>query len=290
MKSCPVCRNQYTDPTLRFCLQDGASLVALEEPQSAVETIAFANPVTVEKIQPTAEMNFFAAPPDDQTRNFQDRERNAPLAAKKSGSRLIWLMVLPIFLFCGALGVGGWFYLAKQKNMVASKTIDDPAVPADARKNAPSEIQKSPAEKSEVTDSINLPPTAPDAETIKREITAAVEAWKNAAQDRNAAEYSGRYHETVDYYDKTLKLADVRGEAQKVFSTYKDIDIALTNLRVAADTDGKRATAVFDKEWDYETDKDLIEGKAHVKLQFQKIGSDWKIVGEKNLKVYYTEN
>ena len=85
-------------------------------------------------------------------------------------------------------------------------------------------------------------------------------------------------------------LAQIRAEAQKVFETYSDIEVTLTNLLVAVDADGTQATAVFDKEWSYETPKDLLESKARAKLRFQKSGAGWKIVSEKYQKIYYMEN
>jgi hypothetical protein len=278
MKSCPVCQTRYTDPTLRFCLQDGAALNGDEPRQSSVETLAFSAPVTIEKIRPTAEMRFDApdAPPA-----FQNPAAGpAPASPRKTPARVAALIALPLALAFGAAGAGGWFYL---KNQRAATAAENPVSPVVAAANSPAAEAPLSVPVAEELGASN--------EELKKEIAAVVESWRAAAEARNAAEFAGKYAETVDYFDQNAAgLAEVRAEAQKIFTAYAEIEIGVTNLRVAADAGGRRATAVFDKEWSYETAAALTEGKAHVKLSLQKFGGDWKIVGEKHLKVYYLEN
>ena len=206
-------------------------------------------------------------------------------------------MVIPaLLLLGGAAGFGGWFYL---KNQTAVQVVD----PAGAA--TPETAQITPSADNTASETVLDDLSAPansnsansnlqnssGAEDLKKEIAATIELWKKAAEARKLSDYLSRYAERVDYFDKTgASAADVRADAQKTFDAYKEIEITLTNLRVAVDADGKQATAVFDKEWSFETDKDLLEGKAHTKLRFQKSGAEWKIVGEKYQKIYYMEN
>lgn len=294
MKQCPLCESQYTDETLRFCLQDGMSLVEGVK-QSAVATVAFSNPVTAEKIMQTEELRVRFR---DQTReNWSEppiAKTVVQTATVKSGSsRAVWITVVPVVLILSAAGALGWFYFGNQN------TVPDKAI-----LSAPNNTERKSAANTTVLSSESLeekpaqalsnsssPGSNADSEQIKKEVADFINSWKELAEARNLAEYTSKYAETVEYYDKPeANIKEIRAEIQKLFSTYSDIDLALSNMRIAVEADGLKATAVFDKEWSYEKDKDLIEGKAHTKLQFQKNGPEWKIVSEKHLKVYYTEN
>ncbi len=62
MKQCPVCRTTYPDPTLRFCLADGAQLI---EDAGEPTLVRHAEPIRVDiagRGQPTQPVNL-AAPP-----------------------------------------------------------------------------------------------------------------------------------------------------------------------------------------------------------------------------------
>jgi ketosteroid isomerase-like protein len=210
---------------------------------------------------------------------------------------MILIAAVPVLLAIVAAGLGGWVYLNGQ-DKTSVRAVD----PSD--NSTPEIVQNTPAantsdstskvvldDMSEQTNSNSEPSSTSGSESVKKEIAEAVELWRKAIEARKVPDYLNKYAEKVDYFDKTgVGTAEIRVEAQKMFETYSDIDITLTNVRVAVDPDGTQATAVFDKEWSYETDKDLLEGKAHTKLRFQKNGRDWKIIGEKYQKIYYMEN
>lgn len=297
MKFCPACRSQYTDATLRFCLQDGAILQDEEVKQSAVETVAFSQPVTAGNILKTEELNLYAPKKDaEKTRAWRPDPPKSALrreeAKNTKSSGKIWLAVFGVLLVVAAgAGFGGWLYLQNQNKRAAEsvKPADD---------SSPEIAQNTPAANNSssnvVLDELNGQTnsnSSSGAEDVKREIAAIIELWKKSAEAKKLPDFLSRYAEKVDYFDKSgASLADVRADAQKIFDAYSEIEITLTNLRVAVDADGTQATAVFDKEWSYETDKDLLESKAHTKLRFQKIGGEWKITGEKYQKIYYMEN
>jgi hypothetical protein len=288
MKHCPACHSQYEDVTLRFCLHDGTPLVG-EIRQSAIETLAFNRAETAEKILQTAEIK----PAEGKTRRWQAYPQNpaqAQAQAKKSGS-FVRLAVLSALLGLVAVGAGVWFFVNERNAVEFSKTnAPEPFEKTLSANTAALSVQRD-TEKTSGEESEIPAETKPEQEALKKEIADFVDSWKKAAEARNLAEYLGKYAGTVDYHDKTAAgIAEVRADAQKIFSSYEEIIIEITNLRVAVDADGSRATTVFDREWDYETNSGLVEGKAHTKLQLQKINGAWKITGEKNLKIYYLED
>lgn len=290
MKYCPACRSQYSDVTLRFCLQDGATLDDGEAKQSTIDTVAFSDPVTAGNLLKTEDLNLYAPKKDlGKTRAWSpEPPKSARRQEEKNGSSAKnWLAVFGVLVALAGAGAGGWFYLQNQNNSPVQAA--NPAEASTPANNTTSKIVLD--DLSAPTNSNSEPSSVSGSEDAKKEIAETVELWRKAAEARKLPDYLNRYAEKVDYFDKTgAGAADVRAEAQKMFDAYSEIEITLTNLRVAVDADNKQATAVFDKEWSFETEKDLLEGKAHTKLRFQKNGKDWKIISEKYQKIYYMEN
>ena len=291
MKSCPKCSNQYSDPTLSFCLQDGTPLVA--QKQSSVDTVSFnLNPVTSEKIFPTQEI---AAAPQFQTearQTYEFRPQPVVMPRRKSRAGLIAASILiPIFLIVAVIGTAGLVFINSRQHQAEEKKAVDVTDEKIEKTKATDTSTSYPGidPKSARPDSAESGPTNVDG--VRKEITAIVNAWKDAAENRKASEYSAMYGEKVDYFDKQgVAQSEVRAEIQKVFDEYNEIDLEITNLEVAVDAAGDAATAVFDKEWSYEAKPKLTEGKAHTKLHFRKVGTAWKIVAEEYLKIYDTES
>ena len=86
MKYCPACSSQYSDDTLSFCLQDGTPLEGGAK-QSTIDTVAFTNPATVEKLYKTDD---FAAAPAGKTQNFSLIRSGRQCRCKSGGFRLSW--------------------------------------------------------------------------------------------------------------------------------------------------------------------------------------------------------
>lgn len=301
MKYCPVCRSQYSDVTLRFCLQDGTVLqVSGEAKQSTIDTVSFSDPITADNILKTEELNLFA-PPNEQGKTQKwnpappkSALRREPEIKKSKSSAKILLAVFSAVLMIAAVGAGGWFYLKNQTD--SSVQVTNPAnsaIPEIAAQTPPANNSSKAVldELSEPSDSNSEPSSTSGSEDAKKEIADAVERWRQSIEARKVPDYLSKYAEKADYFDKpAATAAEIRTEAQKMFDTYSDIDINLSNVRVAVDPGGTQATAVFDKEWSYQTQKDLLEGKARTKLRFQKNGKEWKITAEKYQKIYYMEN
>jgi len=300
MKYCPACRSQYTDATLRFCLQDGTILRDSEVKQSTIDTVSFSDPVTADNILKTAEMKIHSplnnqgkTPGNlDKTRKWRPDPPKTALRQepkKSKSSRMVLVAVFPALLAIVATGLGGWIYLKNQNREPVR--FADAATPEIAQTTPPANNSTSNTVLNEVNEPSNSNSELSGSEIAKKEIADAVELWRQTIEARKVPDYLSRYAEKVDYFDKTgASTTEIRTEAQKMFNTYDDIDINLTNVRVAVDPGGTQGTAVFDKEWSYHTAKDLLEGKARYKLRFQKNGKEWKIFSEKYQKIYYMEN
>ena len=282
MKYCPSCLNQYTDLTLKFCLQDGTPLSAMpERKQSTIDTVAFSQPVTAASFLPTSDFRIEQPP---QNRTQQNIKPDAVPKAKRTSKALVALAVIvPVLTLSGAGVASGWFLLKDRLNAMSEKTE---ASQDDQAASAPVPVASAVPETIKAND-----PASTDAEAVKAEITNAVEQWKDLTEGHNAEKLSQMYGEKVDYLGTTgVSNAEIRATVQKLFDAYSDIDLQISNLSVAVDSEGQAATAIFDNEWDYEASPKLSSGKAHTKLHFQRAGSDWKIVSERQLKIYYKEN
>lgn len=111
MKHCPECNRNYADPTLSFCLQDGASLIfgpAVDEPATAI----LGKSVTGEQATSTFE--------EDPKTSRAPFDRTTKTASKKY--RILAGAVGIILI--AALGVGSYFYYWRP----SSRQIDSIAV------------------------------------------------------------------------------------------------------------------------------------------------------------------
>lgn len=297
MKICPNCQTRYTDDTLQFCLQDGAALVG-DDSQTSQPTVAFNDEQeTVIKNRQNEPINFDLQS-STETQNRQHPTSGAAAfqtAPKKSNTALaVVTTILAMLLVFGAIGIGAWFYFGKD-----SETAKD----ANVKNSFPENSAKNRIENSEVFSPENtnekpsVRPTeqktpAPDfnAEEVKSNVSKTVYAWKSAAEAINLSEYMTHYADRLDYYNKRgASVGTVRADKQRAFSTYDTIKINLSNMRVSPDETGENATAVFDKEWYFENAQKVSEGKVQSQLKLKKIGGDWKITSERDLKIYYVK-
>src|SRR5215211_8956697 len=142
MKYCPACRSQYSDDTLRFCLQDGATLDDTEVKQSGIDTVAFSDPVTADKILKTEELNLHSPKKDSgKTRAWSPEPPKSARRheqKKSASSAKIWLMAFPALLAVVAAGLGGWIYF-KNQNKPALRSADpvENSTPEIAQQNPP---------------------------------------------------------------------------------------------------------------------------------------------------------
>lgn len=278
MKICPNCQTRYTDDSLQFCLQDGTTLIS-DESQASMPNAAFNDEQQTIVRNRTSDRTSF------ETQNQQRQQTtNFPTETKKSNTALAIVVTILAMLLIFAIGIAGWLYI-RNRNEIA------------ANQNAQNSVQNSAKPTATPTPKPTAKPTASatatpsfDVEELKSEVAKSINGWRAAAESIDLDEYMTRYASTVDYYNKKqTSVSTVRADKEKAFSAYDSIQVNLSNMNVTPDASGENATAVFDKEWRFENSEKVSEGKVQTQLQLKRINGDWKITGEKDLKVYYTK-
>lgn len=290
MKYCPKCRSTYTDETLAFCTQDGTPLVAFSpsaESFNEPETIVSSN------VQPNNQMRINIQEPQKEVQTPFDNFQTAEKTSNKSG--ILWVVLGTIFGMLVVFGLGGlavWFYLTNGtggKNEIVEKTNAN-STPTNSTNNNPANLTAN-NNVSNQTPSPTPKPTLKPAEIAKtkQDIENVIYSWKEAAESIDLDANVNNYAETVDYYNKKLSLSKVKANKQKAYETYDTISVKIRNMKIVPEPNGEKATVTFDKEWNFESLDKFNRGEVQQQLILTKINGKWKISGEKDLKVYYTD-
>lgn len=278
MKICPNCQTRYTDDSLQFCLQDGTDLIS-DDSQNSMPTVAFSDEQqTIVRNRTNAETSF-------ETQN-QPRQQTVDYSTgtKKNNTALAVVVTILAMLLIFAIGIAGWLYISNRNEIAANQ-------------NAQNSVQNSAKPTATPTPKPTVKPTASatatpsfDVEELKADVAKSVNTWRAAAEAINLDEYMTHYAPTVDFYNKKqTSVSTVRADKEKAFSVYDSMQVILSNMNVTPDANGENATAIFDKEWRFENSEKVSQGKVQTELKLKKVSGDWKITGEKDLKVYYTK-
>jgi hypothetical protein len=269
MKYCPACQSTYTDDTLQFCLQDGANLVAVS-----------GNPTNANW---NNEAETVVVPPAKTTRQIEPKKSN-------TATVIILTALATLLLFGGALGA--WYLWRNRGAEVVNTNVNS----ANANSSNRANKTVANANKGNVNNSPTPSPTATatpniDIERVKSEVSDKVQDWAASLESGNLNTHMDNYADRLDYYynARDVGVATVRADKQRAFGQFEDFQVDISNLRVTPDASGEKATAVFDKEWEFEGEESRNKGKSQSQLQLTKIGGAWRITGEKDLKVYYVE-
>lgn len=303
MKQCPNCHTKYTDDTLKFCLQDGTLLINPTNTDTEIPTVAFTDsetlvtPRQVERLEvpiENSESHNWEQSRQTQVSEFQPE-------TKKSNTLLAVALTAFVMLLLFVGGIGMWFYLKNgqsdvvKNNNKKSAANQNTTPKSNSNANVSTSPEVSPSPTVTPTSYPTATPTATPApsfnpEQVQREVSEKISAWNKAIESYNLNGYMNYYADTVDYYTKKdVSLDFVRKDKQKAFSKFDYIKMDISNLRVTPDASGERATAVFDKEWNFEGEDSYSSGKVQSQLQLQKFSGRWLITGERDLKVYYKE-
>ena len=295
MKYCPQCRTEYADDALQFCLQDGTPLVA--NASSAAPTFEDVDAETLvmpKRVEPIR-FDLPSSYATNQT-NQNSWETNQPViverAAKKSNTAMIVALTFlgtVVLLSLGA--VGAWFLLKEDKKQVAVN-ISNTATPNRSlnTNNANNQNQNANLATPSPTPSAKPTINPEQAKKINGAVKDVIDNWKSASENLDITGNLSNYADTVDYYTAgRVSVAKVRADRERAFSDYDSIEINIDNLRVIPDATGERATAIFDKEWNFEGAEKTSKGKVQQQLTLDRINGRWLISGEKDLKVYSVE-
>ena len=270
MKTCPACKTQYTDDTLRFCLQDGTPLVFPLETEIP----------TVVNDQPA----------------WESQVTRVAAAPRKKGPRMAIIVAaaaLAILALIGAAFVGTWLYFRNAQTGIANNISVKANVPTqipNANVRPPSSPQASPSAEPSSTRTANIstPTDNVDKSKASSEVAQTLNSWKSSTESLDLDENIAHYAENVDYYKRGgASRAFIRADKSRAFSRYDAVNFKLTNISISVDETGQAANVTFDKEWNFEG-ADSSSGKVQQLLKMKKINGKWLITAEKDLKVYFT--
>ena len=218
-----------------------------------------------------------------------------PDAPKKSGTALVIFLTALVTIILFGVGIGAWFLLRNRGAEVAVNTnVNNSPKPANKNSsNANANKGNANASPTPSNTNSNTSPTPPgiDAAQIKSDVSDKVDDWAAALESGNLNAHMSNYADRLDYYynARSVGVATVRSDKQRAFGSFDDFRVEISNLRVTPEASGEKAIAVFDKEWEFEGADNRNKGKSQSQLQLTKIDGAWRITGEKDLKVYYTE-
>lgn len=284
MRVCPHCRTTYTDDTLQFCLQDGTPLLA--DQSSSVDESDSETLISPRKWEESQVTKVSTLQPEPK---------------KSNTAKIVTLTVLGMLLLFGLAGAGAWFYLNSDRNETAQNRTKPTNTPNSNSKNntgylGNANANNSPKPSPQVSATPTASPTvtpAPDfnPDKVKSEVKSQINNWKTNLEAGDVDAFVSLYADRLDYYFNSNGVGKdaVRSDKERAFSRFDNFKLKISDMRITPDETGEKATAVFDKEWEFEGAESRNAGKVQSQLQLTKIGGQWRITGERDLKVYYTQ-
>jgi hypothetical protein len=227
-----------------------------------------------------AQQDFITAPIPQQPQQ--------PAPARRSTSPVIPLAIGATVLVLAVVGLGAWLLLGERNGGGAGNTRANGERTTRTTTNTSGSPVASPAPASP-TPSPAASPSPVDVAAVRNEVMTVLNGWTESSMARDLDAHMSYYADTLDtYYTKSqVSASAVRADRAQAYSTYSSLDINLSNVEITPDQTGERATAVFDKTWDFEGEEKATSGSVQQKLWLAKIGGRWRITGEKDLQVYY---
>lgn len=253
MKVCGLCNARYSD-TERFCLNDGNAL--------SDESIQSRKTFSKGSVPQAAEV------------------RNKP-----------WMYVV---IGAAAALVGGAAIL-----FIVMTLGSDDSVESGRSDRVENSYLKSPTPQSAASPvRVGGPPkpepqsagaTGYEEDVVHATIAETIQRWKEAGEARSVDRYMEFYGGSIEpYYRKAAASeAFVREDKAKAFAKYPIVSVSVSAINVTPSADLQSATAVFDKAWIFNNNCSTA-GKVRQELKFRQQGGQWRIVGERDDKIYYT--
>jgi hypothetical protein len=207
-------------------------------------------------------------------------------AAPKNNVLVIPITIAATVLVLALGGLAAWLLLGNKDNGATSNARVDAnrTTRTTTTSNSPA---TSPSATASPTPAASASPV--DVAAIRNEVTALLNGWAESSMSRDLDAHMGYYADTLDtYYTKTnVSASSVRADRERAYETYSSLDIGLSNIEIKPDQTGERATAIFDKTWNFEGEEKATSGSVQQQLWLAKTGGRWRITGEKDLQVYY---
>lgn len=216
-------------------------------------------------------------------------------AASKKSSGKMFLIATAFILLTAAIALGGaaYFYrdtlfgATNDNKNVANNNVNNNARPSPTA-NANRNQNENQNENQNQNQNTALDPQTE--KTLKAEVKKSLDGWAAATRSMDIDEHMSFYADTLNTYYRTTNVSSdkVRGDRQRAFDKYSEMDVTLSNISIVLDETGKIATVTLDKAWVFSNSDDTSEGKVQQKLTLEKKDGGWYITGEQDLKVYYT--
>ena len=298
MKHCPACKTQYSDDTLKYCLQDGTPLAGMSE--NEMPTVVFGETEATVARSRHDRMNVPVNDPNSAAWQQSQVTRVAAAAPERRNSNTavtVILTALGMLVIFGVLAFGAWIFFRNSQKELVSNTGNPANLPGGQNNNnAFSSPQGSPlatpaSTRTSVTpmpaNTGDTPPPTVDNSQIRSEVSQRVYSWKSMLESRDFNGYMSNYAPTVDYYTKrSVSSSAIRADKERAFSLYNSMRVNVSNMSVTTDQSGDAATVTFDKEWVFDGSRPS-SGKTQSQLEFRRINGQWLITAERDLKLYY---
>jgi serine/threonine-protein kinase len=158
---------------------------------------------------------------------------------------------------------------------------------ADFKESALSEADRANADRVKLFEATGkLAPADPEA--ARREVSQTLEGWVSSTRARDLNAHARFYADTLEtfYQRQNVPAAQVLADRARAFTRYDALHVELENIQITPDATGARATAVFDKTWEFEAEDKTSTGSVRQQLVLVKTGGRWVITGEKDLQVH----
>ena len=135
------------------------------------------------------------------------------------------------------------------------------------------------------------PPRA-DPDRVQREVAETLKDWVESTRERKIDDHMKHYADTLETYYRRQKVGalQVRTDRSNAFVRYDHMDVKIDNVEVTPDPMGLRATAAFDKTWEFDSPDKNSRGSVRQQLSLIRAGGRWLINGERDLQVYYSDS
>jgi tRNA A-37 threonylcarbamoyl transferase component Bud32 len=136
------------------------------------------------------------------------------------------------------------------------------------------------------------PAATPEFEQAQREVQVVYAVWAATARRGDWKNHLSCYADRVDYYrDGVVPRAQVGARKRRIFSGLDSFwlrfDEAPT-VHFKLHQGEPQAEVIFDKQWLLARGRRRAEGKARTLLRLRRDGQGWHIVGERQLRLYYS--
>ncbi|MET0649948.1 MAG: protein kinase [Pyrinomonadaceae bacterium] len=131
-----------------------------------------------------------------------------------------------------------------------------------------------------------------DADRVKKEVEDALDDWAESTRGRKIDDHMKHYADMLETYYRRQNVGafQVRTDRNNAFVRYDHMDVKIDNVEVTPDPTGLRATAAFDKTWEFDSPDKTSRGSVRQQLNLIRAGGRWLINGERDLQVYYSDS